>query len=113
MPGCHSDRFVEVHHITHWADGGATDTQNLLCLCPKHHRLHHQGRLGITGNADRPPDTLGAVEFRDRHGLPIRASGANPIAPTRPPPPITGTWEHPLNERLELRYLHIHEPAPG
>ena len=47
VPGCTADRFVEVHHIIHWQDGGPTDTWNLLSLCPRHHRMHHQGLLGI------------------------------------------------------------------
>jgi hypothetical protein len=107
VPGCHSDRVVEAHHIIHWASGGRTDTANLLSLCPKHHRLHHQGRIGITGDADRPPGTCGAVEFCDRHRQPIRSSGATPIPPDHPPPPIAGHYEHPLNERLEVRWLHF------
>lgn len=107
VPGCHADRIVEAHHIVHWSEGGRTDTGNLLSLCPKHHRLHHQRRLGITGDADRPPGTSGAVVFNDRHGTPIRGSGATPIAPDHPPPPIEGRYEHPLNERLDLRWLHF------
>lgn len=47
-------RWLQVHHVTHWEDGGATDTANLLALCSKHHRLHHLGKLGITGDADDP-----------------------------------------------------------
>jgi hypothetical protein len=54
VPGCTSQRHVEIHHIIHWLDDGPTDTWNLLSLCSKHHRLHHQGGLGITGNADTP-----------------------------------------------------------
>ena len=42
VPGCTADRFVQVHHIVHCEDGGSTDTPNLICLCPRHHRLHHK-----------------------------------------------------------------------
>jgi hypothetical protein len=116
VPGCFGDRFVEVHHIVHWSMGGPTDTSNLICLCSKHHRLHHQGRLGLCGDADRPPDTVGAVEFLDRHGVKIRSSGASPTPPGRPPPAIEGHWEHPLGERLELRWLYFNDdpnrPSP-
>ena len=42
VPGCDS-RFVEIHHIVHWNQGGPTDTWNLVSLCPRHHTLHHQG----------------------------------------------------------------------
>ncbi|HEX5812412.1 MAG TPA: DUF222 domain-containing protein [Pseudonocardia sp.] len=45
FPGC--DRFARwcrVHHIEHWADGGATSCQNCVLLCGAHHRaVHHQG----------------------------------------------------------------------
>ena len=43
VPGCESRRGLQVHHLVHWEDGGATDTANLCCLCAKHHRMHHRG----------------------------------------------------------------------
>ena len=43
FPGCCNTRFVDGHHITHWADGGATRLDNLLLLCRHHHRLLHEG----------------------------------------------------------------------
>ena len=106
VPGCNHDRFVEVHHIIHWSNHGPTDTWNLICLCPKHHRLHHQGRLGITGNADNP----NGVEFTDAHGNTLTASGTRPKLPGAPPPPTRGTWHHPLGERLDSRWLHFNDP---
>ena len=80
VPGCTADRFVEVHHIVHWQDGGPTDTWNLICLCPKHHRMHHQGLVGISGNADEPD----GIEFTDARGSPIPQSCA-PAPPGEPP----------------------------
>ncbi|MFK7917055.1 MAG: DUF222 domain-containing protein [Ilumatobacter sp.] len=112
VPGCHMDRFIEVHHIVHWASGGPTDTWNLICLCPKHHRVHHQGRLGITGNAD----TADGVIFADRHGSVLSDPGARPWPPGAAPPPINGTYEHPVGERLDTRWLYFNDdparPAP-
>jgi Domain of unknown function (DUF222)/HNH endonuclease len=46
VPGCRS-RLVQVHHVVHWVDGGATDLQNMVSLCPRHHRNVHSGRLRI------------------------------------------------------------------
>lgn len=43
-PGC--DRpasWTAAHHIKHWAHGGATDLQNLVLLCHRHHSLVHEG----------------------------------------------------------------------
>ncbi|MEZ5297340.1 MAG: HNH endonuclease [Ilumatobacteraceae bacterium] len=45
VPGCDHARIIEIHHIIHWIDGGPTDTWNLVALCPKHHRMHHQAGL--------------------------------------------------------------------
>jgi hypothetical protein len=33
FPGCCNTRFVDGHHIQHWADGGATRLDNLVLLC--------------------------------------------------------------------------------
>ena len=41
FPGCTSRRFVDAHHIHHWADGGRTALDNLVLLCRYHHRLIH------------------------------------------------------------------------
>lgn len=70
VPGCSADRFVEIHHILHWLEGGATDTWNLVCLCPRHHKMHHQDLLGISGNADE----FNALIFTDSRGSPMAGS---------------------------------------
>ena len=43
FPGCGSRRFVDAHHIEHWAHGGPTNLENLVQLCSAHHRLLHEG----------------------------------------------------------------------
>jgi 5-methylcytosine-specific restriction endonuclease McrA len=40
FPGCESRR-VDLHHIVHWINGGRTDLENLISLCPCHHKLVH------------------------------------------------------------------------
>jgi hypothetical protein len=47
FPGCGSRRFVDAHHIEHWAHGGPTDLDNLVQLCATHHRLLHEGGYRI------------------------------------------------------------------
>ena len=112
VPGCNQSRWVQVHHIIHWdSDDGPTDTWNLICLCPRHHRLHHHGQLGITGNADLPAGTPGAVVFTDIRGSPLKPA-ADPAAPTSPPPEPAGRYVHPLGERLDRRAVHFNEPHP-
>ncbi|SEQ48894.1 HNH endonuclease signature motif containing protein, partial [Microlunatus flavus] len=39
FPGCeHPPEWCERHHVVAWADGGATDLDNLTLLCRYHHR---------------------------------------------------------------------------
>jgi hypothetical protein len=47
FPGCTHQRYVDAHHIEHWADGGETKLSNLITLCRLHHRLVHEGEIGI------------------------------------------------------------------
>ena len=47
FPGCCESRYVDAHHIQHWADGGDTSLDNLLTLCRYHHRQLHQGSFSI------------------------------------------------------------------
>ena len=73
--------------------------------------MHHQGRLGISGNADLPTGTPGAVTFTDTRGHRLRPA-ANPAAPTAPPPPPAGNYTHPIGERLDRSAIHFNEPHP-
>ena len=47
FPGCTHRRYVDAHHIEHWADGGQTKLSNLVTLCRLHHRLVHEGEILI------------------------------------------------------------------
>ena len=47
FPGCDHKRFVDAHHIKHWADGGETSVENLVLLCSSHHKLVHEGGFQI------------------------------------------------------------------
>jgi len=47
FPGCQNKRFVECHHIEHWANGGETAVDQLMLLCSKHHTLIHEGGFRI------------------------------------------------------------------
>ncbi len=47
FPGCTHTRFVDAHHIRHWADGGETSLENTTLLCSQHHRLVHEGGYDI------------------------------------------------------------------
>lgn len=47
FPGCENRRWVDAHHIVHWARGGETKLDNLVLLCSRHHRLVHEGGFGL------------------------------------------------------------------
>ena len=115
VPGCGHNRWLQVHHIVHWEDGGATDTANLLALCARHHRLHHRGGLGIAGDADEPD----GVVFTDARGRRLTGCGR-----PAPPGPELGaavarlqlqpaTYGHPSGERLDTRWIYFNKAVPG
>jgi hypothetical protein len=46
--------YTAAHHLQHWAQGGATDLENLVLLCHRHHWMVHEGGWQIvrTENGD-------------------------------------------------------------
>jgi hypothetical protein len=53
FPGCTCSRYVDAHHIQHWADGGETCMDNLVLLCRTHHRLVHEAGYGVRFEAGK------------------------------------------------------------
>jgi hypothetical protein len=47
FPGCNNRRFVDAHHVRHWAYGGETALRTLVLLCRRHHRLVHEGGYAV------------------------------------------------------------------
>jgi hypothetical protein len=60
FPGCGQTRFVQAHHIVHWAHGGETSLENLARLCWFHHHLIHEGGFGLA----KDPETKSLVFSR-------------------------------------------------
>jgi hypothetical protein len=83
FPGCTHQRYLDAHHIRHWADGGATKASNLITLCRFHHRLVHEGGIVIQTLDD------GALRY-------LRPDG-RPYEPY-PPPDEPGLDESPLDD---------------
>jgi Domain of unknown function (DUF222)/HNH endonuclease len=65
FPGCTHSRYVDGHHIKHWAAGGSTRLANLVSLCRFHHRQVHEGGVSIQVLDD------GALRFCRRNGEPL------------------------------------------
>jgi hypothetical protein len=79
FPGCESRR-VDLHHIQHWVNGGRTDLDNLISLCPYHHKIVHDRGYLIAAS---PP---GGFTFYRPDGSPL------PACPTLPEPD-GGIWD--------------------
>jgi Domain of unknown function (DUF222)/HNH endonuclease len=47
FPGCTHEKWLDAHHVEHWADGGETSLDNTILLCSTHHRLLHEGGFRI------------------------------------------------------------------
>ncbi len=93
FPGC-GQRFVQGHHIRHWAEGGPTTLSNLTLLCRRHHRAVHEEGF----QCERRPD--GALEFRRPNGRPL------PEVP--PPPAVPEDPAGALQARHEAQGLRLH-----
>lgn len=100
-PGCQATHHVECHHVTHWADGGRTDMDSLISLCPYHHDRHHCGDFEI----EKVPGSPGQFTFLDRGGAPLgpvepRAPSADSQQTSNPYRGASGEALHPAWVRL-------------
>ncbi|MGB6056653.1 MAG: DUF222 domain-containing protein [Microthrixaceae bacterium] len=111
VPGCGLSRWLQAHHIIHWEDGGDTITENLATLCPRHHRMHHKGLLGITGNPDLPGGDPDGLKFTNQHGIPIEATG-QPKPPRPDDFPAYEPYSSPTGERLQKWWVNFNRTDP-
>ncbi|MDQ4133889.1 MAG: HNH endonuclease [Actinomycetota bacterium] len=79
FPACER-RTCDVHHVTHYADGGATAVNNGILICPRHHTAVHEGGFRITGD---PNGTL-TVHRPDGSTLGASRAGRPHLSPTAP-----------------------------
>jgi len=116
VPGCAARRWLHVHHLVHWEDGGRTDPDNLVCLCSAHHRAHHRGELVIEGD---PTPADGLVVPDARTGRVLTALGARsppadaPAEAARALGVADADWVHPSGERLDRRWLEFPPARAG
>lgn len=80
FPGCTHTRYVDAHHIHHWAHGGETKASNLVSLCRFHHRKVHEGAVKVHVLDD------GALRFLQPNG-----QSFDSVAPNHTQP--LGDWE--------------------
>jgi uncharacterized protein DUF222/HNH endonuclease len=102
VPGCGATRGLHAHHIRHWEDGGLTELDNLVLVCPFHHRLHHSGGITITGPAQH-------LVVTDPDGNRLDP-GSLARTPTQPPPSVN-PCRGPLGERPMVVVHPLRTPA--
>ncbi|MDO3634268.1 HNH endonuclease signature motif containing protein [Mycolicibacterium arseniciresistens] len=103
VPGCGATRGLHAHHIRHWEDGGATELDNLVLVCPYHHRMHHRGGITITGPAQHLVVTDGEGE---------QLSSASLARPPSTPPPDVPPCPGPTGERADWWWYEPFQPQP-
>jgi hypothetical protein len=102
FPGCTQTTRLIPHHVRWWSRGGPTDLDNLLLICPAHHRAVHEvgytiAPLGDGRFAFDRPDGVRLPET----GPPVDIGNSGPLAePTLDPHTIT--W---AGERLDVDML--------
>jgi hypothetical protein len=103
VPGCGATRGLHAHHVRHWEDGGLTELDNLVLVCPYHHRMHHRGGIIITGPADR-------LVVTDSEGEQLSSASLARPPSTAPPdvPPCPG----PTGERADWWWYPPFQPQP-
>lgn len=103
FPGCLHTRYLDGHHVKHWAHGGETRLDNLLELCSFHHRLVHEGGYSV-----KPCDS-GFEFFRSDGSVvsTVKTFTADFTPESWPPSPvephaICSEW---LGDRLNMQYV--------
>lgn len=103
VPGCGATRGLHAHHIRHWEDGGTTELDNLVMVCPYHHRQHHRGAITITGPASH-------LVVTDSTGYELH-SGSLARVPKSPPPAVAPCLG-PTGERADWWWYEPFQPQP-
>ncbi|PQM54112.1 hypothetical protein C5U48_00975 [Mycolicibacter virginiensis] len=101
VPGCGATRGLHAHHIRHWEDGGETELNNLVLVCPYHHRLHHRGIITIIGPADH-------LIVNDADGRQLQSGSL--ARPPRTPAPAVAPCPGPTGERADWWWYQPFQP---
>jgi len=99
FPGCANTRFIDAHHVEHWANGGETKPSNLVSLCHFHHHAVHEGGIRIVRLDD------GALRFVKRNGAAIDSVApgyTQPLGDWRQLPAATAPLSKWRGDRMDL-----------
>ena len=93
FPGCANTRYLDAHHIEHWANGGETKPSNLASLCRFHHRAVHEGGIRIELLDD------GALRFVKQDGAFVQGTALRGRVDQLPSGTFVNRWR---GERMNL-----------
>ncbi|WP_076784723.1 HNH endonuclease [Parafrankia discariae] len=95
-PGCAHTRWLHIHHLTPWTNGGTTDPDNLTLICGQHHRTLHNDNIELR----RTPTgqiTAHLPDGRTLHPTPPLNPGAQPTTD------LTQTTRHVAPDAITTR----------
>ena len=114
FPGCGSQMRTHAHHIIHWAEGGETALNNLVLLCPFHHRAVHEGGWRVE------MDECGVPRFFNPLGVRMPVAPAPPdvgdLVPRRAPAACPADGPSVSTQDFGLARWHGQgdiDPSPG
>ncbi|MCK9897541.1 HNH endonuclease, partial [Frankia sp. AgB32] len=89
-PTCHHTRWLHIHHLIPWEQGGLTNIDNLVVVCGTHHRALHDHHHTL----HRRPD--GTITVTDPHDTTILTTNppAHPATHTTAETAFTTTTSH-------------------
>jgi hypothetical protein len=101
FPGCNKHRFLDCHHVEHWAHGGETCVDNLVLLCTQHHTLVHEGGFTIR------KDFLDRWAFFRPDGIAVPDVGyVSSLGENPPAGGLLSAVENAVKEPPPPQYLH-------
>ncbi|WP_158607657.1 HNH endonuclease signature motif containing protein [Flexivirga caeni] len=108
-PGCLAMHHLECHHLDHWIDGGQTDADRMVMLCPFHHDEHHRGTFVMVGDPSRPDGII----FTARDGSRLRPHFRPDALPSpRDDGQRRTRYAGPVNEKLHLSLVRFYPRPP-
>jgi HNH endonuclease len=79
-PGCERPaKWSAAHHVVHWIHGGATELDNLVLLCHRHHRMVHEGGWQVVKSDDGQLMTIPPTNY-----FPMQGQGSFVARPRGP-----------------------------
>ncbi len=97
----------DIHHVTPWQQGGATDVDNLVPMCVIHHHRVHEGGWTLTLQPDR------SIELHRPDGSIYHAASSVDVAPTGIRADVAATRAALADALEQILTRNRHGPPPA